>query len=91
MLPFVLQEDQPVMARHGVLKDGSELLSVLNLSADPLEGFTLRSARAFKSLQRLGCDGTWSDQLFQAVDSSNYQIPIELKTYEPGIFKLSIH
>jgi hypothetical protein len=91
MLPFVVQEDQPVMARHGVLKDGSELLSVLNLGADSLEGFTLRVARAFKSLQRLGCDGTWSDQSFRAVEGLDYQITYELKTYEPGIFKLSIH
>jgi hypothetical protein len=91
MLPFVVQEDQPVMARHGVLKDGSELLSLLNLSSDSLEGFTLRAARAFKSLQRLGCDGTWSDQSFHAVEGLDYQITCELKTYEPAIFKLSIH
>ena len=79
------------MARHGVLKDGSELLSILNLGADSLEGFTLRAARAFKSLQRLGCDGAWSDQSFHAVEGLDYQITYELKTYEPGIFKLSIH
>jgi hypothetical protein len=90
MLPFVVQEDQPVMARHALLKDGSDLLSVLNLGADTLDGFALRSARAFKGLQRLGCDGTWSDQTFDAVDALNVQITCELKTYEPGIFRIPI-
>jgi hypothetical protein len=87
MMPFVVQEDQPVMARHALLKDGSELLSVLNLSADPLDGFIIRSARRFNSLQSLGCDGSWSREPFEDVDPLNYKFFCNLKTYEPRIFK----
>jgi hypothetical protein len=88
MLPFVVQEDQPVMARHALLKDGSDLLSVLNLGADPLDGFTIRSARRFNSLQSLGCEGAWSHEPFEIVDTLNYKIFCNLKTYEPRIIKI---
>jgi hypothetical protein len=88
MLPFVVQEGQPVMARHALLKDGSDLLSVLNLGADTLEGFTIRSARRFSSLQSLRCDGAWSREPFEVVDQFNYKIFCNLKTYEPRIIKI---
>ena len=88
MQPFVVQEDQPVMARHALLKDGSDLLSVLNLGADTLEGFTIRSARCFSSLQSLRCDGAWSREPFEVVDQFNYKIFCNLKTYEPRIIKI---
>jgi len=88
MLPSVVQEDQPVMARHALLKDGSDLLSVLNLGADPLDGFTIRSARRFNSLQSLGCEGAWSHEPFEIVDTFNYKIFCNLKTYEPRIIKI---
>jgi hypothetical protein len=88
MLPFVVQEDQPVMVRHALLKDGSDLLSVLNLGADPLDGFTIRSGRRFNSLQSLGCEGEWSHEPFEVVDQFNYKIFCNLKTYEPRIIKI---
>jgi hypothetical protein len=88
MVPFVVQEDQPVMARHALLKDGSKLLSVLNLGADPLDGFTIRSARRFNSLESLGCEGAWSHEPFEVVDPLNYKIFCNLKTYEPRIIKI---
>ncbi len=90
-MPVILEETQDVMARHGVLGDGTELLGVINLSADPLDTVHVRSSRPVRSVHRLGPDGAWADWRLAATDSTRYILEGVLASWEPAIFRLAYH
>lgn len=87
MMPIVLEEAQDVLARHALLKDGSELLVVINLSTDPLESLQVRSSRSLKSVQRFGSDGSWTEQSFEQMDRTHFCLPQVLGMLEIGVFE----
>jgi hypothetical protein len=89
LMPVILEETQDVMTRHGVLGDGTELLGIINLSADPLDTVHVRSSRPVRSVHRLGPDGAWADWRFAATDSTRYVLEGVLASWEPAIFRLS--
>lgn len=88
-MAMILEETQDVMVRHGVLKDGSELLSIINLSADPLNTVHVRSSRPLKSVFRLSPGGVWAVSHFIATDQTHFRLAGDLASWEPAVFKLT--
>lgn len=60
VLEMSLEIDQPAFVRHGVLKDGRELVVLTSLSEDPLVSLPLRLVRTPKTVEKLGKGGTWN-------------------------------
>lgn len=87
MMPLVLEETQDLMARHALLKEGSELFVIINLSADPLEDLPVRSSRPLSAVQRLGSDGRWTEQAFASTHRFHYSLPDSLATFGIGVFR----
>lgn len=63
-LEMSVEARQEVLVRHGLMKDGSELLAVLNLALDPLETTPLRLVRTPKSVHLLTPFGEWREVAF---------------------------
>ena len=54
-----LLDKQDALIRHGRLSDGSEILAIVNINADPLECLHFHSERKPVSVERLVEDGDW--------------------------------
>ena len=87
MMPLVVEEAQDVMARHALLKDGTELFVTINLSSDPLEDLPLRSSRPLSAVRRLDSEGLWNEQAFVATDPLKYSLPGTVGTFGTGVFQ----
>jgi len=59
VLEMSLEIDQPAFVRHGILKDGRELVAITSLSEDPLAALPLRLVRTPKAVEKLNRDGAW--------------------------------
>lgn len=63
-LEMSVEARQEVLVRHGIMKDGTELLAVLNLGLDSLEKTTLRLVRTPRQIQSLNASGEWGNVSF---------------------------
>ena len=86
-LEMSLEIEQPAFVRHGVLKDGRELVAVTSLSADPLDALPFRLRRTPKAVEALGKDGAWSpvgftrtaDDIVTVKQSATLYAPVALR------------
>ncbi len=86
-MELILDVDQDVMARCGVLPDGRTVLSVLNLNLDPLEGVSARTERKFTTAHRLCHDGHFT-RLELLKTKRGFSISETLGTLEPAVYIL---
>ena len=83
VLEMSLEVDQPAFVRHGVLKDGREIVMVTMLSEDPLEDMPLRLCREPKAVEALGKDGKWSPVAFRGTAPDMVTVAHAARFYDP--------
>ena len=88
-LEMVVESGEQELVRHGILADGSELLSVMRLSYDADESFPLRLIRTPKSVERLSPKGEWEPVKFARKDKTLVEIGAPLVCCEPSVLRLS--
>ncbi|MBQ6247335.1 MAG: hypothetical protein IJK04_10750 [Kiritimatiellae bacterium] len=86
-LEMVVESGEQEFVRHGILADGSELLSVMRLSFDADESFPLRLVRTPKSVERLSPKGEWEPVQFQRKDPLYVEIGAPLVCCEPIVLR----
>lgn len=74
-----------VLVRHGVMKDGLELLALVNLSNDALESIPVRLVRDPVSVERLLPCGEWSSIPWKRVGKDRVELPAEAVVCEPVV------
>jgi len=79
--------DQQVLVRHGMLKDGAELLALHNLAVDKLQSLDIRLKRDPASVKKLNADGTWSAVAFKRTSETVVNLDCELVCCLPQIFR----
>ena len=88
-LEMIVESGEQELVRHGILSDGSELLSVTRLSFDADESFPIRLVRTPKSVERLSPKGEWVPVQFTRKDSFYVEICAPLVCCEPIVLRLS--
>ena len=88
-LEMIVESGEQEFVRHGILADGSELLSVTRLSYDADESFPLRLVRTPKSVERLSPKGEWEPIKFTRKDQSLVEINAPLVCCEPIVLRLA--
>jgi len=79
--------DQQVIVRHGILKDGAELLALHNVAVDTLPHLDIRLKRDPKSVKKLNPDGTWSSVTFKHTADTVIRLDCELVRCLPQVFR----
>ena len=64
-----LETKHQAIVRHGILKDGTELVAILSLALDSEENIPLRCARKPNSVELLTTDGNWKKVSFTHQDN----------------------
>lgn len=83
-----IEADQQVLVRHARLRDGAELLAVLNLALDPLPEVPVRIPDADPAgIERLEADGSWSRIDSFRRDGAILFIPCPMECVTPLIFR----
>ena len=83
VLEMSLEVEQPAFVRHGVLKDGREIVMVTSLSADALEALPFRLRRTPKAVEALGKDGRWSPVAFMRTSNEVVTVRQAATLYAP--------
>lgn len=79
--------DQQVFVRHGILKDGAELLALHNLALDPLPCIDVRLKRDPRTVEQLDPAGTWSAVPFRRTDAETVRLDCDLNCCLPRVFR----
>jgi len=79
--------DQQVIVRHGILKDGTELLALHNIAVDALPSLNIRLKRDPVSVKKLSPDGTWSNVAFERISDTIIRLDCELVCCLPQVFR----
>lgn len=64
-IPYAVMNEQDIALQQRKCPDGSRLLAVFNLNADPLETLDIRCAKLPAKVRVLGTDGLWKETPFQ--------------------------
>ena len=79
--------DQQIFVRHGILRDGAELLALHNLALDPLPCIDVRLKRTPQTVEQLDPCGTWSAVPFRRTDAETVRLDCGLACCLPRIFR----
>jgi hypothetical protein len=88
-LEMIVESGEQELVRHGLLADGSELLSVTRLSFDADESFPLRLIRTPKSVERLSPKGEWEPVQFTRKDPLLVEVGVPLVCCEPVVLRFA--
>ena len=85
--PFEMGVDtgRQFLVRHGILKDGGELLALVNLSFDAFDAVPVRLVREPVSVERLLPSGEWSPLEWRRLDGEKIELPVKAVVCEPII------
>lgn len=72
-----------VLVRHGVMKDGAELVAFINLSFDSFDGLPTRLVREPVSVERLLPSGEWEPLGWERTDGEHVRLEVKSVICDP--------
>ncbi len=87
LLEMSLETKHQAIVRHGVMKDGSELVAIISLALDGESQIPLRRAASPASVELLGEDGAWRPVSFKH-DGGTLSIDAPLTVCRPVILRI---
>ncbi len=86
---MAVENGDKALVRHGVLRDGREILSVTPLGFDPAETLSIRLVRTPSSVERLMPDGSWKPVAFQREDATRLAVDVPVVCYDPILLRFA--
>lgn len=86
-LDMVVENGEKCLVRHGIMDDGSEILSVTHLSFDIDEALPIRLTRTPFAVELLCPDGSWKGVDFKRENESILSVAVQVACYHPIILR----
>lgn len=87
LFEMAVESGDKTLVRHGVLRDGREILSVTPLGFDPADTLPLRLARTPRCVEKLLPDGTWTPVAFHREDAARVAVGVPIVCYDPILLR----